>query len=81
MDDVNVLAKTRWHLSKALRIVNEHFNQLKVAQVPEKTITNAVNKMLWLYEQKQADNVAVKYADTFLLSLCVPLKCSVPVER
>jgi RNA-directed DNA polymerase len=80
MDDVIVLAKTRWHLLKAVRIVNQHFNQLKVAQAPdktfigriekgfdflgyrfdlpelglaEKTITNAVNKVRQLYEQKK----------------------------
>ena len=80
MDDVIVLARTRWHLRKAVRTVNQHFNQLKVAQAPdktfigriekgfdflgyrfglpdltlaEKTITNAVNKVRQLYEQKQ----------------------------
>jgi len=80
MDDIIVLAKTRWHLRKAVRTVNQHFNQLKVGQAPdktfigkierkfdflgyrfglpalglaEKTITNAVNKVRQLYEQKQ----------------------------
>ena len=80
MDDVIVLAKTRWHLRKAVRTVNQHFNQLNVEQAPdktfigriekgfdflgyrfglpelglaEKTITNAVNKVRQLYEQKQ----------------------------
>ncbi|WP_342805613.1 reverse transcriptase domain-containing protein [Alteromonas sp. M12] len=80
MDDVIVLAKTRWHLRKAVKTVNQHFNLLKVAQardktfigkivktfdflgyrfglpelaLAEKTITNAVNKVRQLYEQKQ----------------------------
>jgi hypothetical protein len=80
MDDIIVLAKTRWHLRTALRTVNQHFNQLKVAQAPdktfiggiekefdflgyrfglpelgltEKTITNAVNKVRQLHEQKK----------------------------
>jgi RNA-directed DNA polymerase len=80
MDDVIVLAKTRWHLRKAVKTVNQHFNQLKVEQAPdktfigridkgfdflgyrfglpelglaEKTISNAVNKVRQLYEQKQ----------------------------
>jgi hypothetical protein len=80
MDDVIVLAKTRWHLRKAVRIVNQHFNLLKVVQAPdktfigkiartfdflgyrfgmpnlalaEKTIINAVNNIIQLYEQKQ----------------------------
>ena len=81
MDDVIVLAKTRWHLRKAVRTVNQHFHQLKVEQAPdktfigriekefdflgyrfglpelglaEKTITNALNKVRQLYEQKLA---------------------------
>jgi len=41
MDDVIVLAKTRWHLRKAVRTVNQHFNQLKVAQAPDKTTASA----------------------------------------
>jgi RNA-directed DNA polymerase len=81
MDDIIILAKTRWHLRKAVRTVNQHFHQLKVEQAPdktfigriekefdflgyrfglpelglaEKTITNAVNKVRQLYEQKLA---------------------------
>ena len=80
VDDIIVLAKTRWHLRCAIRTVNQHFNALKLAQAPdktfigriekgfdfsgyrfgsphlavaEKTITNAVNKVRRLYEQKQ----------------------------
>jgi hypothetical protein len=44
MDDVIVLAKTRWHLRKAVRIVNQHFNQLKVAQAPDKTFIGKISK-------------------------------------
>jgi hypothetical protein len=81
MDNIIVLAKTRWQLCKAVRTINQHFNQLKVAQAPdktfigliekgfdflgyrfelpelglaEKTITNAVNKVRQLCEQKLA---------------------------
>ena len=80
MDDIIILAKTRWHLRNAVRTVNQHFNQLKVAQAPDKTfigriakgwdflgyrfglpdlalaqktISNAVNNVIQLYEQKQ----------------------------
>jgi hypothetical protein len=80
MDDIIVLAKTRWHLRCAIRTVNQNFNALKLAQAPdktfigriekgfyflgyrfgsphlvvaEKTISNAVNKVRQLYEQKQ----------------------------
>tara|TARA_B110000503_G_scaffold123669_1_gene189476 strand:+ start:453 stop:629 length:177 start_codon:yes stop_codon:yes gene_type:complete len=44
MDDVIVLAKTRWHLRKAVRTVNQHFKQLKVAQAPDKTFIGRISK-------------------------------------
>jgi RNA-directed DNA polymerase len=44
MDDVIVLAKTRWHLRKAVRTVNQHFSQLKVAQAPDKTFIGRIQK-------------------------------------
>jgi RNA-directed DNA polymerase len=44
MDDVIILAKTRWHLRKAVRTVNQHFNQLKVAQAPDKTFIGRIAK-------------------------------------
>jgi len=44
MDDVIVLAKTRWHLRKAVRTVNQHFNQLKVEQAPDKTFIGKIRR-------------------------------------
>jgi RNA-directed DNA polymerase len=44
MDDIIVLAKTRWHLRKAVRTVNQHFNQLKVEQAPDKTFIGRIEK-------------------------------------
>jgi predicted transposase YbfD/YdcC len=44
MDDIIVLAKTRWHLRKALRRVNQHFNQLKIEQAPNKTFIGRIEK-------------------------------------
>jgi RNA-directed DNA polymerase len=44
MDDIIVLAKTRWHLRKAVRTVNQHFYQLKVAQAPDKTFIGRIAK-------------------------------------
>ncbi|MFT7052884.1 MAG: RNA-directed DNA polymerase [Psychromonas sp.] len=94
MDDVIVLAKTRWHLRKAVRTVNQHFNQLKVEQAPdktfigriekefdflgyrfglpelglaEKTITNAVNKVRQLYEQKLAAPKRAAMLDDYII--------------
>jgi hypothetical protein len=39
-----ILAKTRWHLRKAVRVVNQHFNQLKVAQAPDKTFIGKISR-------------------------------------
>jgi RNA-directed DNA polymerase len=44
MDDVIVLAKTRWHLRNAVRTVNQHFNQLKVEQAPDKTFIGKISR-------------------------------------
>jgi hypothetical protein len=44
MDDIIVLAKTRWHLRKAVATVNQHFNQLKVAQAPDKTFIGKISR-------------------------------------
>jgi hypothetical protein len=44
MDDIIILAKTRWHLRKAVTTVNQHFNQLKVAQAPDKTFIGKVSR-------------------------------------
>ncbi|MFT6372975.1 MAG: hypothetical protein ACJASL_003430 [Paraglaciecola sp.] len=46
MDDVIVLAKTRWHLRQAVRTVNQHFNQLKVEQAPDKTFIGRIEKRI-----------------------------------
>ncbi|MFT5755817.1 MAG: RNA-directed DNA polymerase [Alteromonadaceae bacterium] len=44
MDDVIVLAKTRWYLRKAVRTVNQLFNQLKVGQAPDKSFIGKISK-------------------------------------
>jgi len=44
MDDVIVLAKTRWHLRKAVRKVNQHFSQLKLEQAPDKTFIGKISR-------------------------------------
>jgi RNA-directed DNA polymerase len=44
MDGVIVLAKTHWHLRKAVRTVNQHFHQLKVEQAPDKTFIGKISK-------------------------------------
>jgi RNA-directed DNA polymerase len=117
MDDVIVLAKTRWHLRKAVKTVNQHFNQLKVEQAPdktfigriekgfdflgyrfglpelglaEKTITNAVNKVRRLYEQKQSAPKRAVALDDYIIRWLrwvnagiveKPIKVSFCIER
>jgi len=44
MDDIIVLAKTRWHLRSAVRTVNQHFSQLKIEQAPDKTFIGKISK-------------------------------------
>jgi RNA-directed DNA polymerase len=44
MDDIIVLAKTRWHLRKAVRTVNQHFHQFKLEQAPDKTFMGKISK-------------------------------------
>jgi hypothetical protein len=39
-----VLAKTRWHLRKAVRTVNQHFYQLKIEQAPDKTFIGKISR-------------------------------------
>jgi RNA-directed DNA polymerase len=46
MDDVIVLAKTRWRRRNAVRTVNQHLNQLKIEQAPDKTfIGNNIKRL------------------------------------
>lgn len=44
MDDIVVLAKTRWHLRYAIRAVNQHLNALKLAKAPDKTFIGRIEK-------------------------------------
>jgi hypothetical protein len=39
-----ILAKTRWHLRKAVRTVNQHFHQLKLEQAPDKNFIGKISK-------------------------------------
>jgi RNA-directed DNA polymerase len=44
MSDIILLAKTRWQLRKAVRTINQHFNQLNVEQAPDKTFIGRISK-------------------------------------
>jgi hypothetical protein len=53
MDDIIVLAQTRWHLRKAVRTVN----QLKVAQAPDKTFIGVLPRVsiFWVIDLAKKD--------------------------
>ena len=38
MDDILILAPTRWKLRKAIRVMNQTFNELRLLQHPDKTM-------------------------------------------
>lgn len=44
MDDIIVLSPSRWKLRKAIKTVNQHFNELKLKQHPDKTYIGRVTK-------------------------------------
>ena len=44
MDDRVVLAKTRWQLKKAVRIMNETLNELRLEKHPDKTSMGKIEK-------------------------------------
>ena len=44
MDDILVLAPTRWKLRKAVRIVNEALDELQLAKHPDKTFIGRIDK-------------------------------------
>jgi RNA-directed DNA polymerase len=70
MDDVIVLAKTRWHLRKAVRAVNQHFHQLKVEQAPDKTFIGKISKgwdFLGYYFDGKQLTVAAKTVEKHVL--------------
>lgn len=44
MDDILILAPTRWKLKKAIRVLNQTFNELKLEQHPDKTLIGRVER-------------------------------------
>jgi len=44
MDDILILAKTRWKLKKAIKVLNQTFDELKLEKHPEKTTIGRVEK-------------------------------------
>jgi RNA-directed DNA polymerase len=70
MDDVIILAKTCWHLRKAVRTVNQHFHQLKVEQAPDKTFIGKISRgwdFLGYYFDGKQLTVAAKTVEKHVL--------------
>jgi hypothetical protein len=44
MDDILILSKTRWHNKKAIKAMNQIFNQLKLKQHPDKTFMGRITR-------------------------------------
>jgi hypothetical protein len=44
MDDILILATTRWKLRKAIRVLNQTFAGLKLAKHPDKTAMGRVER-------------------------------------
>ncbi len=44
MDDILILAKTRWKLKTAIKVLNQTFDELKLEKHPEKTTIGRVEK-------------------------------------
>lgn len=44
MDDIVILAKTRWRLRRAIKTLNQMFNVLKLKQHPDKTFVGRIER-------------------------------------
>ena len=44
MDDILIMTKTRWHNRRAIKLLNQYFNELKVKQHPDKTFIGRIEK-------------------------------------
>ena len=70
MDDWVIIAPTRWKLRKAIRIVNEMLESLRVEKHPDKTIMGKIEKgfdFLGYHFSLEGLGVAKKTIDKFLL--------------
>ncbi len=60
MDDILILAPTRWKLRKTIRVMNQAFNELKLEQHPDKTLIGRVERGFnFLGYHFQPDNLGV----------------------
>ncbi|EEJ8659136.1 hypothetical protein NJ45_004865, partial [Salmonella enterica subsp. enterica] len=69
MDDFLILSPTRWHLRRAVRMLNRHFAQAGFEQHPDKTFIGRVEKgfdwMGFWFTEKGGDGVAPRALQNF----------------
>ena len=69
MDDILILAPTRWKLKKAIRVLNLTFNELKLEKRPDKTSMGRIEKgldFLGYHFSPQGLSLAEKTVENFL---------------
>jgi len=69
MDDILILAPTRWKLKKAIRVLNETFSELKLDKHPDKTDMGRIEKgfdFLGYHFSPQGLSLAQKTIDNFV---------------
>ncbi|MEH6579730.1 MAG: reverse transcriptase/maturase family protein [Amphritea sp.] len=44
MDDILIMSATRWQLKRAIRLLNQTFNELKIEQAPDKTFIGRIER-------------------------------------
>jgi hypothetical protein len=68
MDDILILASTRWQFKKAIRVLNRTFNELKLEKHPDKTLIGKVERgfdFLGYHIKPQALPLAEKTIENF----------------
>jgi RNA-directed DNA polymerase len=69
MDDILILAPTRWKLKRAIQVLNETFNELKLDKHPDKTSMGRIEKgfdFLGYHFSPEGLTLAQKTIDNFV---------------
>jgi len=69
MDDILILAKTRWKLKKAIKVLNQTFDELKLEKHPDKTVIGRVERgfdFLGYHYSPDGISVARKTVENFI---------------
>ena len=69
MDDILILAPTRWKLKKAIRVLNQTFNELRLEQHPDKTMIGRTKRgfdFLGYHFELEGLSVAGKTIERFI---------------